>query len=34
MASHEDERFIPERKILDQKSLVKDYAVVPRLEYR
>ena len=30
----EAERFIPERQKLDQVSLVKDYAAVPRLEYR
>ena len=29
-----EERFIPERHKLDQLSIVKDYAVVPRLEYR
>lgn len=29
-----DERFIPERKRVDQLSLIKDYAAVPRLEYR
>ena len=34
MAAVHDERFIPERKKLDQLSLVKDYAAVPRLEYR
>ena len=31
--SHE-ERFIPERQKLDQLSVIKDYAAVPRLEYR
>jgi hypothetical protein len=29
-----EERFIPERQKLDQLSIVKDYAAVPRLEYR
>jgi len=29
-----EERFIPERKKLDQLSIVKDYATTPRLEYR
>jgi len=29
-----EERFIPERQKLDQLSLIKDYAVVPRLDYR
>ena len=33
MASH-DEKFIPERKKLDQLSVVKDYSAIPRLEYR
>lgn len=28
------EHFIPPRNKLDQISLVKDYAAVPRLEYR
>jgi V-type H+-transporting ATPase subunit B len=28
------ERFIPERQKLDQLSIIKDYAAVPRLEYR
>lgn len=32
--AHEAERFIPPRQKLDQLSVVKDYAVVPRLEYR
>ncbi len=32
--SHGDERFIPPRQKLDQLSVVKDYATVPRLEYR
>ena len=31
--SHED-KFIPERKKLDQLSVVKDYSAIPRLEYR
>ena len=30
----ETERFIPERKVLDQISIVEGYATVPRLEYR
>jgi len=34
MSHHEAERFIPIRKKLDQISLVKDYATIPRLEYR
>ena len=34
MAVVHDERFIPERQKLDQLSIVKDYAAVPRLEYR
>lgn len=29
-----EERFIPERQKLDQLSVIKDYATVPRLEYR
>ena len=29
-----EERFIPERQKLDQLGVVKDYAAVPRLEYR
>ena len=29
-----EERFIPPRQKLDQLSVVKDYAAVPRLEYR
>lgn len=29
-----EERFIPPRQKLDQLSIVKDYATVPRLEYR
>eukprot|EP00957_Ditylum_brightwellii_P060416 4587041-Ditylum_brightwellii.AAC.1 len=29
-----EERFIPPRQKLDQLSIVKDYAAVPRLEYR
>ena len=29
-----EERFIPERQKLDQLSVIKDYAAVPRLEYR
>ena len=32
--AHEEERFIPPRVKLDQVSVVKDYAAVPRLEYR
>lgn len=34
MAAVHEERFIPERQKLDQLSLVKDYATIPRLEYR
>ena len=34
MAEIHEERFIPERHKLDQVSIVKDYATVPRLEYR
>jgi hypothetical protein len=34
MATEHVERFVPERQKLDQLSLVKDYATVPRLEYR
>lgn len=34
MAEVHEERFIPERHKLDQVSIVKDYAAVPRLEYR
>ena len=34
MAAVHEERFIPERHKLDQVSIVKDYAAVPRLEYR
>jgi hypothetical protein len=34
MTELHEERFIPPRQKLDQVSLVKDYAVVPRLEYR
>jgi hypothetical protein len=34
MSHHEVERFIPIRKKLDPLSIVKDYATVPRLEYR
>jgi hypothetical protein len=34
MAAVHDERFIPERQKLDQIKLIKDYAAVPRLEYR
>ena len=34
MAEVHEERFIPERHKLDQASIVKDYAAVPRLEYR
>jgi hypothetical protein len=33
MSAHDD-RFVPERKKLDQLSVVKDYSAVPRLEYR
>jgi hypothetical protein len=33
-ATMAEERFIPERKKLDQLSIVKDYATTPRLEYR
>jgi hypothetical protein len=29
-----EERFIPDRQKLDQLGVVKDYAAVPRLEYR
>lgn len=29
-----EERFIPPRQKLDQLSIIKDYATVPRLEYR
>lgn len=32
--AHQDERFIPPRQKLDQLSVVKDYAALPRLEYR
>jgi hypothetical protein len=32
--AHAEERFIPVRHKLDQLSIVKDYAAVPRLEYR
>ena len=32
--AEEHERFIPPRQKLDQLGIVKDYAVVPRLEYR
>jgi V-type H+-transporting ATPase subunit B len=34
MTAVHEERFIPVRKKLDQLSIVKDYAAVPRLEYR
>jgi hypothetical protein len=34
MADAHTERFVPERKKLDQLGIVKDYAVTPRLEYR
>jgi hypothetical protein len=34
MAEVHEERFIPPRQKLDQLSVVKDYATVPRLEYR
>jgi len=34
MAAVHEERFIPTRHKLDQLSIVKDYAAVPRLEYR
>ena len=34
MAAVHEERFIPPRHKLDQLSIVKDYATVPRLEYR
>ena len=34
MATEHEERFIPPRQKLDQLSIVKDYAAVPRLEYR
>jgi len=34
MAQVHDERFIPPRVKLDQLSVVKDYATVPRLDYR
>jgi hypothetical protein len=34
MAAVHEERFIPPRQKLDQLSIVKDYAAVPRLEYR
>jgi hypothetical protein len=33
MSPHE-EKYIPPRHKLDQLSVVKDYATVPRLEYR
>ena len=33
-AEHADERFIPPRQKMDQLSVVKDYSVIPRLEYR
>lgn len=32
--AHVEERFIPERRKLDPLAAVKDYAAVPRLEYR
>jgi hypothetical protein len=34
MATHHEERFVPERQKLDPLAVVKDYATVPRLEYR
>lgn len=34
MAAVHEERYIPPRHKLDQLSVVKDYATVPRLEYR
>jgi hypothetical protein len=34
MSEGHTERFVPVRKKLDQLSIVKDYATVPRLEYR
>jgi hypothetical protein len=34
MAEGHTERFVPVRKKLDPVSIVKDYATVPRLEYR
>jgi hypothetical protein len=34
MTEGHEERFIPERHPLDPLSIVKDYATVPRLEYR
>jgi len=32
--AHEVERFIPTRQKVDQLSVVQDYAVIPRLDYR
>jgi hypothetical protein len=32
--AHQDARFIPVRKKFDQLSIIKDYAVHPRLDYR
>jgi hypothetical protein len=34
MTEGHDERFVPERQKLDPLAIVKDYATVPRLEYR
>jgi hypothetical protein len=34
MAAVHEERIIPPRQKLDQLGIVKDYAAVPRLEYR
>ena len=34
MAAVHEERFIPPRHKMDQLSIVKGYATVPRLEYR
>jgi hypothetical protein len=34
MTEGHEERFIPERHAIDPLAVVKDYATVPRLEYR
>jgi hypothetical protein len=34
MTEGHEERFIPERQAIDPLAVVKDYATVPRLEYR
>jgi hypothetical protein len=34
MTEGHEERFVPERQKLDPLAIVKDYATVPRLEYR